>query len=109
MNNLLIFFAFPIAVIIFSYALQKLLKNPVLVAAIIFSVFLIVTFSAFTEDFLIATLAYTIISFTVAILTKILCSQKAEQVSDENDENIITESASENTNNNCCCNRYRRF
>ena len=44
MNILLIFFALPIAVIIISIALQKILKNPILVAAIIFAVFLIVTF-----------------------------------------------------------------
>ena len=40
MNILLIFFALPIAVIIISIALQKILKNPKLVAAIIFAVVL---------------------------------------------------------------------
>ena len=40
MNTLLlIFFALPIAVIVISIALQKILKCPVLVAAIIFSIF----------------------------------------------------------------------
>ena len=41
MNTLLIFFAFPIAVIIFSIVLEKLLKNPIIVASLIFAVFII--------------------------------------------------------------------
>lgn len=68
MNNLLIFFAFPIAVIIFSIVLQKLLHSPVAVAAIIFAIFIIVTFAAFDETFLIPTLAYTILAFITALL-----------------------------------------
>ena len=44
MNVLLIFFALPIATIIISIALQKILKCPPLVASIIFAIFLIVTF-----------------------------------------------------------------
>ena len=79
MNNLLIFFAFPIAVIIISVILQKLLHNPVLVAALIFSIFLIITFTAFDETFLIATLAYTILAFVTAIITKIFCNCSSEE------------------------------
>ena len=44
MNLLLIFFALPLATIVFSIALQKIIDNPILVASIIFSIFLIVTF-----------------------------------------------------------------
>ena len=55
MNLLLIFFAFPIAVIIISVILQKLLKNPILVAAFIFAIFIVITFADFDETFLIAT------------------------------------------------------
>ena len=40
MNGLLIFFAIPFAVIIISIALQKILKCPVLIAAITFAIFL---------------------------------------------------------------------
>ena len=47
MNILLIFFALPIATIIVSIALQKILKCPPLVAAIVFAIFLIVTFFIF--------------------------------------------------------------
>lgn len=68
MNNLLIFFALPVAVIIISIALQKVLKCPALVASIIFSIFLIVTFVIDNIIFLIATIVYTILSFITAYL-----------------------------------------
>lgn len=83
MNTLLIFFAFPIAVIIISAILQKLLKNPFAVAALIFAIFLIVTFAAFDETFLIATLAYTLLALITALIVKFICE-------------------SNNNNNNAC-------
>ena len=69
MNTLLIFFALPIAVIIISIALQKILKCPALVAAIIFAIFLIVTFVVNNLNFLIAAIVYAIISFITAYIT----------------------------------------
>ena len=63
MNTLLIFFALPLATIIISIALQKILKCPPLVAAIVFAIFLIVTFIINDLNFLIATIVYTIISY----------------------------------------------
>ena len=111
MNNLLIFFAFPIAVIIVSIILQKLLNNPLLVASLIFAVFLIITFAAFDETFLIATLAYTILSFITAFITKIICNNQ------ENDNgicnclnNILSDNAStQNTNNTRNDNNYINY
>ena len=73
MNTLLIFFALPIAVIIISIALQKILKCPFLVAAIIFAIFLIVTFVINNLTFLVATIAYTILAFITAVLTNLVC------------------------------------
>ena len=73
MNILLIFFALPIATIIISIALQKILKCPVLVAAVIFAIFLIVTFIINNLTFLVAAIVYAIISFITAILTYIIC------------------------------------
>lgn len=113
MNTLLIYFAFPIAVIIISIILQKLLRNPALVAAFIFAVFLIVTFAAFDETFLIATLAYTILSFITAFLVSQLCNSN----NNDDDDNGCTSVNSDDVlgiNNNstcgCGCNRnYRRF
>ena len=73
MNILLLFFALPIAVIIISIALEKIFKNPFLVAAIIFAVFLVVTFIiSDTTTFLIATIVYTILSFITSVITKIM-------------------------------------
>ena len=63
-----------IAVVIISIALQKILKNPLLVAAIIFAIFLIVTFIVDDLNFLVATIAYTILSFITAFITCIVRS-----------------------------------
>ena len=107
MNNLLIFFAFPIAVIIISVILQKLLNNPVLVAALIFAIFLIITFAFFDETFLIATLAYTILAFIAAFVAEQIfrryrnykhSNTEGFGTDDNNNEN------SEN-HNNCNCTR----
>ncbi len=135
MNTLLIFFAFPIAVIIISAILQKLLKNPIAVAAFIFAIFLIVTFTAFDATFLIATLAYTIIALITALIVKLICEsndsnnvcERLNCILRNNNTNNLLNNISENTNNNngttlnivsenssnnnnsCGCNRYRRF
>lgn len=73
MNLLLIFFALPIATIIISIALQKILKCPHLVAAIIFAIFLIVTFIINNLNFLIAAIIYAIISFITAVIVCFIC------------------------------------
>ena len=73
MNALLIFFALPIAVIIISIALQKIFKCPFLVAGIIFAIFLTVTFVIGNLNFLVATIAYTILAFITAVITNIIC------------------------------------
>lgn len=99
MNNLLIFFAFPIAVIIISVILQKLLNCPVAVAALIFAIFLVVTFAAFDETFLIATLAYTILAFITAFIVKLICQSN----NNKNNNNIcecLTNILSSNLINN---------
>lgn len=87
MNLLLLFFALPIATIIISIALQKILDNPILVASIIFVIFLVVTFVVGDLNLLIATIAYTIISFVTAVIFRYI------------KENI------NNSNNNTCCNQ----
>lgn len=128
MNTLLIFFAFPIAVIIISVILQKLFHNPVLIAALIFAIFLIITFAAFDETFLIATLAYTILAFITALITKIFCNYKGESnnicnclndilnnntPNGENSTGTRTNTANTRSDTNNCFNytynRYRNF
>ena len=70
---LLIFFAIPLAVIIFSIALQKLLKCPALVAGIIFAIGVIITFIIGNLIVLAATLVYTLISYITALITCLIC------------------------------------
>lgn len=122
MNTLLIFFALPIAVIIISIALQKILKNPILVAAIIFAIFLTVTFIVNNLNFLIATIIYAIISFITAFFTCIVsrilnrlerenscCCRRNEDRcpcngNNNNTNNLLTISSIEDTSN-CGCNQ----
>ena len=111
MNTLLIFFAFPIAVIIFSIVLEKLLNNPIAVASLIFAVFLILAFTAFDTTFLIATLAYTILSLITALLVQLLCREDDDD--DDDDVCSTVEDLLNNNSNNtnscgCGCNRFRR-
>ena len=97
MNTLLIFFALPIAVIIISIALQKIFKCPFLVAGIIFAIFLIVTFAVGNLNFLVATIAYTILAFITAVLTNIICRILRELDRRENERS-----------SSGCCNRRNR-
>ena len=93
MYVLLLFFALPLATIIISIALQKILKSPALVAGIIFSIFLIVTFVIGNLNFLIATIIYTLISYITAVLVNLICRllKRIERCRREN-------------NYNCCAN-----
>ncbi len=95
MNNLLIFFALPIAVIIISVALQKILKCPILVSAIIFAIFLIVTFIINNLEFLVAAIVYAIISFITAYLTYIIC-----RILNSQSENCRRNNNNNNNDNN---------
>lgn len=121
MNNLLIFFAFPIATIIISAILQKILRCPIAVASFSFAVFIIVTFSAFDETFLIATLAYTIIALITACVVQLICRNQNTDNQDLCDRlqrivsNLSNSNNDENSNCSCGCNnryrsyRYRKF
>lgn len=73
MNYLLIFFALPVATVILSIVFQKILKNPLLVAATFFAIYLIVTFAAFDSSFLVYAILYTILAYVTAVLTKVIC------------------------------------
>ncbi len=111
MTILFIFFALPLATIIISIALQKILKNPCLVAAIIFSIFLIVTFAIGVIEFIIAAIIYAIISYITAVITCIV-NRFIRRNTDNDDcrcrnrcydtrtNNLLTISSSCNNNNN---------
>lgn len=102
MNTLLIFFALPIAVIIISIALQKIFKCPFLVAAIIFAAFLIVTFVIGNLNYLVATIAYTILAFITAVLTSIICRilRELDNREEERNSNCCRIGRNRNSNNN---------
>ena len=72
-TNLLIFFSIPLAIIVISIALQKILRNPFLVAAIVFSIALVIVLAFFDPIYLIAVVAYTVLAFLTALLTCMLC------------------------------------
>lgn len=96
MNILLIFFALPIATIIISIALQRILKCPPLVAAIIFAIFLVVTFIVDDLNFLIAAIVYAIISFITAFIICIICRFFSNEDEDNTCNSCFTCSCSGN-------------
>jgi len=73
MNTLLIFFAFPVATIILAIVLQKIINSPLLVSATFFAIFLIVTFAAFDESFLVFAIAYALIALITALIFRFIC------------------------------------
>mgnify|MGYP005758772755 CR=1 FL=1 len=103
MNLILFLFIFPIAVIIFSIALQKILKNPFLVSAIILAVFLIITFTVYGVGFLIAAFIYAIIALITAYIVSIFC-----RISNRTIEiNFIDNNRRCYDNDLSCCNNLR--
>ena len=94
-TNLLIFFAIPLAIIIISIALQKILRNPFLVAGIIFSILLVIVLAFFDPIYLIAVVAYTVLAFITAFLTCLIC-----RVIEDN-SNMYSCMGCGNNNNNC--------
>ena len=98
-NILLIFFALPIATIIISIALQKILKNPALVAAVIFAIFLIVTFAINNINLLVATIIYTILSLITALIVQTIC-RIIERLGNNNEGNCPYRRNNNNGNNN---------
>ena len=90
MNNLLIFFIFPLATIIISVVLEKAVNSPVSVTAFVFALALVITFIAYTPSELIYAVIYTMIAYIVAVLTCLViktCNANTE----EEEESFITE------------------
>ena len=128
MNILLIFFALPIATIILAAVLEKVLNCPFAVAAVAFAIYLIVTFAAFDETFLIATIVYTILAFLTALFIRFIknlfCNNEnsnnllltaleainANNTNNTNNNGNGNSNANNSNNNNCGCGcRRRRF
>lgn len=74
--NILFFIVLPLATVLISIVLQRLLKSPILVALLVFSVFLILAFTVFTTDFLINAIIYAIIAYITALTFKLICCLK---------------------------------
>lgn len=91
MNNLLLFFAFPIATIILSIVVQKLLRNTILTTLTFFAIYLVLTFSMFDINFLIFAIAYTILACVSALVTEFIIKKIGEVNTD-----ILTDDVSEN-------------
>lgn len=107
----LFFIAFPIATIIFAIALQKIFRSPILVAAIIFAIFLIVTFAVFDATFLINTIIYTIIAFITAFLVCLICRWGSQNNNNHQnsctgigsaDASVINDTSNNNDNSSNC-------
>lgn len=120
MNTLLVFFALPIATIILSIVLEKILRCSFLTAATFFAIYLIVAFAVFDATFLIFVIVYTIIAFITALIAEIFffnrCRRKECKCNDSDDDNNneielsnsqVREIANRVANiltNNCNCN-----
>ena len=73
---LLIFFALPVATIILSVVLETFIHCSIKVAAIFFAIYLVIAFVVGNELFLIAVIAYTILAFISAYITKLICQRE---------------------------------
>ena len=112
MDTLLLYFALPIAIIILSIVLQKILRCPILVGATFFAILLIVAFTAFDSSFLIFVIIYTILSYVTAVLTRLICNllEKFADCFNNGEKCICGNNRSRNDNNMngrntiCCSN-----
>ena len=104
MNTLLIFFALPIAVIIFSVILQKLFRCPFIVASIIFAIFLIVAVIIGTFEAVIAAIAYTLLSLLTAYIVMLICRINWNN-NTQNDISVIDNNGNNSNGGTCSCNQ----
>lgn len=101
MNNLLIFFALPIATIILAGIFQTIIECPFKISGIAFAIYLIVAFAlGGTAELIVAAIVYTILALITALLVMFL-----ENNSTTNSCSNTTSSScsSANTNSSCNC------
>lgn len=110
MNIILLFVAIPLLVITVSIILEKLLNNPLLIVALVFAVFLVVTFTIGDTTLLIAAFAYALLALISTVSVRVICylrkllCREANQNNTNNSCNTLTGSIN---NNGCRCNRHR--
>lgn len=76
MDPILLFFIIPIATIVGAIALEKLLNSPILVGAITFTIFLILSFTILTTNYLILGFIYSILATITAFITNFFDTQR---------------------------------
>ena len=103
MNNLLIYFALPLATIIIAVVLERLWKNYILVTLFTFAIYLIVAFALGNANLLVLVIIYTFLAFIAAFLSMLFRKINKRLRCLENAENESITSNSAN-NNNCACN-----
>ena len=96
--TVLFFVVLPLATILISIVLQRLLKSPILVAILVFAVYLILSFTVFDAEFLVAAVIYAIIAFITAAIFKLICCLKRRF--DLNDCNVSNICGDLNNSNN---------
>ena len=101
MDNLLLFFAIPVALIILSAIFETIICCPIKIAGITFAIFLIVTFAVFDETFLIFVIVYTLIAYFTSWLVKLWCERERnlQSIQDLIDEANLGASDVSNSNN----------
>ena len=109
MDTLLLLFAIPVAIIILSIVLQKILRCPILVAGTFFAIFLIVAFTAFDSSFLIYVIIYTILSYVTAILTRLVCNLIAKFADCFEDDGCCICGNNTRCRREICCNNSQRI
>ena len=99
--NILFLVIIPIATILISIVLQKILKKPVLVAILAFAIFLILAYTVFTTEFNICSREEDSLEGSI---------ENLERSIDSLEGNIaeLTKLLSMVMNNNCGCNRRLR-
>ena len=91
MNNLLIFFALPLATIIIAVVLERIWNNYILVTLFTFAVYLIVAFAVGDSILLVLVIAYTFLAFIAAFVSmvfrkiskKLKCLENTESNTEE--------------------------
>ena len=84
--NLFIFFVLPLATILLSIVLQKILRSPILVAITFFAIYLIVAFVSFSDtlaEAIIAVIIYTVIAYITANIVMAICCLKRRNCNNE--------------------------
>ena len=123
--DILFFVILPLATILIAIVLQRLLRSPILVAILVFAVYLILAFTVFTTEFLINAIIYALLAYITALIVKTICCLKRKiDLNCEHNENNLEEAIAGledniedlnnlltrllGTNTGCGCNRRLR-